>query len=60
MPKIWTGCSEINDDPRYRKHANETGSVEIILIKIERIEDDYGQEVYTVTEEKAALASFMI
>jgi hypothetical protein len=60
VPKMWTECSESNDDPCYCKHADESGSVENVMMKIERRgPDDEGQEVCILTkEEKAALASF--
>jgi len=60
VPKMWTECSESNDDPCYCKHADDSGKVENVMMKIEKRElDDDGQEVCILTkEEKAALASF--
>ena len=58
VPKMWTECSESNDDPC--KHADDSGKVENVMMKIEmRDPDDEGQEVCILTkEEKAALVSF--
>ena len=60
VPKMWTECSESNDDPFYCKHADDSGSVENVMMKIERRNpDDEGQKVCILTKvEKAALASF--
>jgi len=60
VPHMWTECSESNDDPCYCKHADDSGSVENVMMKIERRDpDEEGQEVCILTEEeKAALASF--
>jgi len=60
VPKMWTECSESNDDPCYDKHADDSGKVENVMMKIERrAPNEDGEEVCILTEdEKAALASF--
>ena len=57
-PKMWMEYSESNDDPCYSKHADDSGLVENVMMRIEtrETEDIIGQQVCILTEkEKAAL-----
>ena len=56
-PKMWRECSESNDDPCYCKHADDSGLVENVMMRIETREtEDDGQQVCILTDkEKAAL-----
>jgi len=62
MPKTWKECSDCNDIPCHDKHADDSGRVENVLLRIEkRDKDDQGQEIYRLTgKEKAALAQFIM
>jgi hypothetical protein len=53
--------SKSSDEHGNRKHADESGSIENVMMKIERrIPGDQGQEVHRLTkEEKSTLASSM-
>ena len=57
VPKMWRECSESNDDPCYCKHADDSGLVENVMMRIETREtEDDGQQVCILTDkEKAAL-----
>ena len=54
---MWMECSESNDDPCYSMHADDSGLVENVMMRIETREtEDDGQQVCILTEkEKAAL-----
>jgi len=56
-PKMWMECGESNDDPCYSKHADDSGLVENVMMRIETRETkDDGQQVCILTEkERAAL-----
>ena len=57
VPKMWRECSESNDDPCYSEHADDSGLVENVMMRIETREtEDDGQQVCILTDkEKAAL-----
>jgi hypothetical protein len=56
VPKMWKDCSESNGDPCYSKHADDSGLVENVMMRIETREtEDDGQQVCILTEKERAV-----